>query len=142
MYDNIGGKIKGLAVAIFILGCIGGAIAGIATMGISESFIAGLPILIFVPLASWISSWFLYGFGEIIDKVSAIERNTRKQGVDYQVEATNKKIAEIERNKSRKEFLSSGLTQKSPERKICPNCGETVKSSVCEMCGKSNNLYK
>lgn len=35
-------------------------------------------ILLFVcPLISWISSFFMYGFGELIDKTCDIERNTR-----------------------------------------------------------------
>ena len=26
-------------------------------------------------------------------------------------------------------------------KKVCPHCGERVKSSKCEMCGKENNLF-
>ena len=78
MYDNIGRKIKGLAKAIFIAQGISMAITGIVLMCIDEDLILyGILSLILGPVLAWISSWLLYGFGELIDKVSDIEKNTR-----------------------------------------------------------------
>ena len=80
MYDNIGRKIKGLAKAIFIAQGISMAITGIVLMCIDEDLILyGVLTLILGPIFAWISSWLLYGFGELIDKVSSIERNTRDE---------------------------------------------------------------
>ena len=75
MFDNIGGKIKGLAKVLFWLEAIAAVIVGFVlvegTEGLSLLFaIAGV-------LVAWISAWFLYGFGEIIEKLCDIERNTR-----------------------------------------------------------------
>ena len=68
MYDNIGGKIKGLAKAIVIIVAIAAAITGFALMISNDDMIlAGLLIMIVAPLVAWISSWLLYGFGQLIE---------------------------------------------------------------------------
>ena len=80
MYDNIGEKIKGLAKWTFIVEAIAAVITGIAMMMVGEgeelSFY-GLLVMLLGPIAAWVSSWLLYGFGEIITKLCDIERNTR-----------------------------------------------------------------
>ncbi len=79
MFDNIGGKIKGLAKFIYWVGFIISVIAGISILlggaSISNSFgVSGLPVF-FVGLAviaigsllSWVGSLTLYGFGELVE---------------------------------------------------------------------------
>ena len=41
----------------------------------------GIGVLLFgiVFLSSWVGSFFMYGFGELIDKTCEIERNTRRK---------------------------------------------------------------
>jgi hypothetical protein len=76
VYENIGKKIKVLAQAIFILESIAAVITGIVLwIDIEEGWCA--TVLFGGPVVAWISSWLLYGFGELIDKVCDIERNTR-----------------------------------------------------------------
>ena len=78
MYDNIGEKIKGLAKAAFIVEAIMAAIVGIALLASDEDLIlTGLLVLLVGPIVAWVSSWLLYGFGELIDRVSEIAKNTR-----------------------------------------------------------------
>ena len=89
MYDNIGGKIKGLATATFIVEAIASVIAGIALLIYTEEWWCTL-ILFCGPIVAWVSSWLLYGFGEIIDKLCDIEQNTR----GGQSKAKIKEIAE------------------------------------------------
>lgn len=82
MYKNIGTKIKGLAMGIFIFVAILEFLTGIgmiaASNGSGEQIAGGICVMLFGPVISWFSSWILYGFGELIDKAAAIERNTRK----------------------------------------------------------------
>ncbi len=94
MFNNIGKKIKTLAVVIFVLELIGVFIVGLVTMiggaagasiGIKNSgvfgltgFIGGLIIWIVGFLSSWICSFFLYGFGELIDKTAENAQNTKR----------------------------------------------------------------
>ena len=78
MYDNIGGKIKTLAKVTCIVEVILAAISGLALMVDDEDLIPiGLLVMLVGPVIAWISSWLLYGFGELISKASDIERNTR-----------------------------------------------------------------
>ncbi len=78
MYDNIGGKIKGAATVVFLIEAIMGIIAGIIIMAANENFIVlGLLVMVFVPIIAYISSWLLYGFGELIEKTCSIESTLR-----------------------------------------------------------------
>ena len=89
MYKNIGKKIKGLVKVLLTISIIFIAIAAIAGIialiaGINDSGMgAGVAILCIIGillvagiwiLITWISTWILYGYGEIIDKVSDIEK--------------------------------------------------------------------
>ncbi len=81
MFNNIGRKIKVLANVVCWIGIIGSVIAGIAMMaanswwnGVSQ---AGLALLLLGPLFSWVGSFVLYGFGELIEKTVSIESALR-----------------------------------------------------------------
>jgi hypothetical protein len=94
MYPNIGGKIKMLAKVwawLGIIASVGLAIAqlvtinrapyGMADQGLSlMSILTAVGIVIAGTLISWVSSWALYGFGELIAKVSEIAENTGRHG--------------------------------------------------------------
>ena len=105
MFDNIGKKIKSLARVLCWVGVIVYVIAAIIMIVIGieeyEDTLSALGvILLFVgPLMSWISSFFMYGFGELIDKVCDIERNThggeRKSVAQAKVET--ERIEKLER---------------------------------------------
>ena len=92
MYTNIGGKIKLLAKAWAWLGIIASAGFAIAQLvminrapysaadqGISlMSILTAVGIVIAGTLISWVSSWALYGYGELIAKTSEIAENTAR----------------------------------------------------------------
>ena len=103
MYDNIGRKIKVLAKASFIVAAIAEVITGIALMAADEDLILyGLLVLVVGPIVAWVSSWLLYGFGELIDKASDIERNTRggKRKSEAQSKVDSERISKIEKLRS------------------------------------------
>ena len=79
MYDNIGRKIKDLARTVFYIVTFLSLCMAIGNIlsdpGVISIFLS-IALIIFVPLAAWISSWVLYGFGELIEKVCVIARNT------------------------------------------------------------------
>ena len=69
MFDNIGSKIKTLAKVVCWIGIIGSIIAGIAmiaTMG-SVGVLSGLLTIVLGALLSWVGSFVLYGFGEMVE---------------------------------------------------------------------------
>lgn len=83
MYENIGGKIKNLAKGIFIIETCASIIGGIVLMSMGVYLVGmGLLLCLIGPAVAWISSWFLYGIGEIIDKLTAIEINTRNYNMN------------------------------------------------------------
>ncbi|MBE6584134.1 MAG: hypothetical protein E7649_04000 [Ruminococcaceae bacterium] len=88
MYDNIGKKIKSLAKALFIIFIVIGVIGGIVLVSY-DLILLGIFTMIILPLTAWISSWFLYGFGEIIDKLTDIEHNTHVSTATARTERKN-----------------------------------------------------
>ena len=81
MFSNIGGKIKGLATFLTIFGfVVFGGIALITLLasfaGGEEAIVVGLIASFFIAvigcLASWLGSFLLYGFGELIENSKKI----------------------------------------------------------------------
>lgn len=91
MYNNIGGKIKGLAVFFCILGILGSLTVGILAIvaGSELDFlfedggiygaVGGVLIIIVGSLISWISSFLLYGFGQLVQNSDRISTALNKQ---------------------------------------------------------------
>lgn len=81
MFDNIGKKIKIITKVFVWIGIVGSIIAGFALLIISAedakksgSFVwLGLFYLIAGPIISWIAGFFMYGFGELIEKTCDIQ---------------------------------------------------------------------
>lgn len=79
MFNNIGGKIKGLATAISAIGIGASILCGIVMIiagGVTSNGGAmigmGFAVLIVGSILSWISSLFAYGFGELIENTTVI----------------------------------------------------------------------
>lgn len=98
LYAHIGRKIKNLAIASFIVEAIGAVITGIILLvdsGFEEGWWA-IFIILCGPIVAFVGSWLLYGLGEIIDKLSEIERNT---GLAYKPDAVKEIYVQEERSK-------------------------------------------
>lgn len=80
MYRNVGKKIMGLAQFLGWVCLIAGVIAGIFFISNSYSRDDYFGYIAFAAgIAMFISSWFLYGFGQLVNDVRAI-RNAQKDG--------------------------------------------------------------
>lgn len=64
MFEDIDDKIKTLAVVVCILGMIASVIWGF--MLFFRSFLSGLLVIALGCLGSWVGTFTLYGFGELI----------------------------------------------------------------------------
>lgn len=92
MYQNIGGKLKGLARVLFyieaivsVLGIFAGTIITIVNLVIYETnpllivtyvllgLLVGFGLAVASVYLSWISTWLLYGFGELVEKTVSLE---------------------------------------------------------------------
>ncbi|MCI6825275.1 MAG: hypothetical protein PUF84_02355 [Ruminococcus bromii] len=86
MFKNIGSKIKTLSKVVCWLGIIVSILIGLIFIvasvmsgnGMVYGIIIGLICIVGGSIASWIGSFFTYGFGEIIDKLTEIANNTKK----------------------------------------------------------------
>lgn len=80
LYNNIAKKIKVLAIIVTIVLSIFSIIVGFVITG-NQGFEYGWVCIFLYPPLIWISSFVLYGFGELVDKVTKIEQalsNTNK----------------------------------------------------------------
>ena len=91
MFENIGGKIKTLAKVFCALGIVVSVISGVLLF--SYDFFIGLITLVLGSVGAWISSFCLYGFGELIEKVTDIagycEYNNFKEIMKEETEYDN-----------------------------------------------------
>lgn len=98
MFTNIGKKIKVLAKVLCWIGIIGGIISGISLIAVgasgagfsasyygSSSFVGGgaliavgVVMLILLPLLAWVSSFVLYGFGEMVENTDEIKHSNEE----------------------------------------------------------------
>ena len=78
MFTNIGGKIKGLAVALFVIEAVF-LLWGVA-MNLDDerySWVARILALLSAPAIAWISSWILYAFGQLVENSDVIAKFVR-----------------------------------------------------------------
>lgn len=135
MFENIGGKIKTLAVVTTIIGMVVSIIVAIA---LEEM---GILVGILGCLFSWIGSFVLYGFGEIIVSLQIIAANTKKE----QVTAPSQEEKQTTQVAPADNYLTKYKTSSSTSSKTitCPYCLETVDETdvVCKNCGKKLNAH-
>ena len=100
MFKNIGRKIKGLAAVICWIGIVISVIGGIvlviaafssfkwdskgAGFGMVLVILAGMLTAGIGILFSWLGSFMLYGYGELIDRTTRIEEKLNKVYPDQQ----------------------------------------------------------
>ncbi len=70
MFNNIGDKIKTVAVIISILGIIFSVILGLVFL--TTSTLIGILIILLGSLLSWVSTFLLFGFGQLIENSDII----------------------------------------------------------------------
>ncbi len=76
MYNNSGEKIKDLVSLIVIVQMIAWVAIGLILMYLMQnSMLIGFIIMIIGCFSAWVSSLFLYAFGELVDKAICIEKH-------------------------------------------------------------------
>lgn len=107
MYKNIGEKIKTVAVIVMVLTILSAAANMLMTFdsGSDEEEIISIVVFVLSPLLGWLASVTLYGFGELICKATAIERNTRGE---ITVSETQNKLQQ-ERQETLENLRAQGL---------------------------------
>lgn len=113
MFENIGGKIKGFTKFVCWVGIIGSVIIGLTFFSSKYTIVTGLLIMAVGSLASWIGSFIMYGFGELVE--SAMETRDMLRRTDGNI-------------------IRKDITNKW----FCSKCGQenTNVSSQCKSCGQ------
>lgn len=73
MFDNVGGKIKGVARFVTWLGIIASVI-GFFILVVSDTIMLAFAVLIVGCVVSWLSSLTLYGFGQLVENSDSMVR--------------------------------------------------------------------
>ena len=116
MFKNIGGKIKMLAKVICIAGIIVSIIWGIYTMiDGGWSVLYGFIRMFIGSFLAWISSFFAYGFGELISNSDKIVKLISEEEIEETVKVI-KRVPAKKRNdkkvKEKKEIVFLGEDEK------------------------------
>ena len=132
MFQNIGGKLKGLARVLFILCVIAGLVGAIVLWNIkvysryseTHPYIgAGIGVLAGGFLVGWLSSAFIYAFGQLVqnsDKL--VDQNTQILNRLERPEATERPAAKPVIAGTWK--CKSCGAENSKSANICLSCGE------------------
>lgn len=124
MFNNIGSKIKKLTtfVAVFLM-IIFTIIGAIYMYRFSDEWYIGLLIIIIGSLFSWLGSFVLYGFGELVENSAII---AGKQELNQPQITENK-------HENNEEQLDNNI----PKKNECPICFHKIKKTdkECEYCG-------
>lgn len=116
MFDNIGGKIKGFAKIVAWLGIILSVIIGLLSLATG-----GLLIMIIGCVSSWVGSFVLYGFGQL-------------------VENSDKLVASLPNNDKPAETVKSAVPVREPVNPwVCFSCGteNPGQRAYCMQCNTS-----
>jgi len=85
MFNNIGGKIKVVAMTLCIIGIVFSVIAGFALIIADEStMLSGILLILVGPIASWIGSFMTYGFGQLVENSDILVRQGYKREAQEQ----------------------------------------------------------
>ena len=101
MYENIGGKIKTLAKVICwieIIACVVGGIVlcCIGSQSYDSVVLSGVALMLLGPLFSWVGSFLLYGYGDMISRVQSIEEKLNGSDGSNREPEKDSRIAELE----------------------------------------------
>lgn len=147
MFDNIGGKIKIFAKIVCWIGIIASIISGFALISMSD--VLGVLTMIIGPIASWLGSFTLYGFGELIEKTAEIAENTKSLNRDIGSKKTNaESISALD--VSEQETSGENAIQVAPIYERYPfmfkyqelKFLEHVGSGRCQLCFKSGDMTR
>ena len=153
MFDNVGNKIKSMALVMFVLETIGAIVGGIAA-GEEIGFL-GVCIIAGGIVVAYASALLLYGFGELIQS-SAETRDLLKEG--KAVPAEQRAVPQMKPSAPREKApVCRPMEQPVPREKkspiaeavkplsgadgqiVCPSCRTAQKANrrCCFICGQT-----
>ena len=119
MWDNIGGKLQGLAKFVCWFGIIAAVVAGIICFGNNQA-LAGIVYIVVGGLSAWIGSWAMYGLGIVVQYVeNKGSEPLRSSPVFTSVSPKNDVFVSSDNS-----WVCSKCHTSNPNSKVeCRNCG-------------------
>lgn len=135
MFNNVGEKIKGVAVIWFVLSLIASVILGLAT---AES--GGILFLIIGVVVSWVTALFLYGFGELIESTAENKRINRR----ILAALTGEKLDDVKKTLAKETAEEDIPADEALPQRECPKCGfkHDFDYPKCPACGHGYKYSK
>ena len=133
-FDNIGGKIKILAKVTCWIGSISSVIGGVIMMlnGLAyentRGILGGIMIAVLGDLVSWVGSFRLYGFGQLIENSDIIANQYRKT-------EDRKEWSRQEAQKVKTALNDEKINENEWIDLTCPNCGEQLSFTKAQIQG-------
>lgn len=128
MYNNVGMKVKGVAVAFGVIGFLSSVLIGLSLISNGNRYnnntILGISVIFGGSLSSWISSLILYGFGQLIDDTAALRDHfTPSFRTSSQYSPSNPvnnpiPAASVVKNTSSSNHLSAKQTDNEPKESL------------------------
>lgn len=154
MFQNISDKIKTLAIVCTVIGILGSIIGGIVLCTV-DLIAVGIIVMLLGSIFSWIASFVLYGFGELIEKTCEIAKNTKRSSKLAIAEALEKNTRESDNTETAQIFTDviEEVKEEKNQEKLeqnpdfdpeniasddeCPACFHKIKSTdtECTYCG-------
>lgn len=127
MFENIGGKIKGVCKACCYIGMGSCLLMGLILLlnGTAASMAAGVFIAALGSLLFWLSSLALYGFGQLVENSDILVKRLSSVGSDILKGTAAPKPSEPQRPKAKEPIPPNAVifpTRVETEIK-CPKCG-------------------
>lgn len=145
MFTNVGRKIKVYAKIAFWIEAIIFVVCGIVVLVEAywaEEVALGIGLIIGGPLTAWIMSLFIYGSGEMIEKICNIEKKIadtpeQKSKVEAFVDNVNARVEGVFKKSATSPVQPNSV--QSVEIKTCPSCGAALANDAafCTKCGKA-----
>ncbi len=144
MFDNIGGKLKGLSKFVAIGGIVLCVINGLIIMFTTyNGFVSGLGILIGGSLACYLGSWMTYAFGDLVENVEIIANSVSKiakpQAPSHSLSDIASNVVNSVAQRFSKPTASNANASLTPDTWTCPKCStlNSKTSFICKDCGHS-----
>ena len=153
MFNNPGDKIKGLAVANFIVDCLAAVIGGIVLISNDYGWVGFVTIVggLFI---AYVTALLLYGFGELIENSSYLKtkekepeilpnfnRSVTQPSATPQPKAVTPPQPSTASDAKKESVVPEGpvtpIVSSTDGNVICPNCGcsQVSNRKVCWRCG-------
>lgn len=149
MFNRIGQTIMSIAVVAFIVGVIASIVGAVglwmANSRYASTILPGFGVLIGGCIASWLSSLFLYGFGELIEQTTCNRELTEEllsvMRRSASPDESGRSFTDAADSRSRAASIGTysipGTNRGSSDYWTCRNCGSRNHrtSPTCSDCG-------